>query len=55
MRLVWLTDLHLNFVTAGRIERLKYEIALQRPEALLVGGDKGGFDTALDGGAENLG
>jgi 3',5'-cyclic-AMP phosphodiesterase len=40
-RLVWLTDPHLNFVPADRIDRLKYEISLHRPDALLIGGDVG--------------
>ena len=38
-RLVWLTDLHLNFVTRQRAELLAKEIGDASPDAVLLGGD----------------
>ncbi|MCC7425076.1 MAG: metallophosphoesterase [Planctomycetaceae bacterium] len=40
-RLLWLTDLHLNFASPERIDLLKYSICERQPDALLVGGDTG--------------
>lgn len=39
MRLAWLTDLHLNFVTAPRRHLLYQSIRAAQPDALLVTGD----------------
>lgn len=39
--LLWLTDLHLDFVSPERIEALKYSIGQRHPDAILVGGDTG--------------
>lgn len=39
MRLVWLTDVHLNFVTRDRVNRLLLEIEGRSPDAVLVAGD----------------
>jgi predicted MPP superfamily phosphohydrolase len=38
-RLVWLTDIHLNFVELDRVEWLLDQIERQRPDAVLIGGD----------------
>lgn len=38
-RLVWLTDIHLNFVDPDRFGRMVDEITSQRPDAVLIGGD----------------
>jgi Icc-related predicted phosphoesterase len=40
-RLVWLTDLHLNFCSSDQIEQLLDQLRDQEPAALLVGGDIG--------------
>lgn len=40
-RLVWLTDLHLNFVGEEQIGQLASEIENAHPAALLIGGDLG--------------
>ncbi len=40
-RLAWLTDLHLNFVAPARFDQLLGEIAAERPDGLLIGGDTG--------------
>jgi len=39
MRLVWLTDIHLNFVSAARKDRMFDEICDAKPDAVLLGGD----------------
>ena len=44
-RLVWLTDLHLNFVTEDQIPPLAEEIRNQKPSAVLIGGDLGEADS----------
>lgn len=41
MRLLWLTDLHLNFVNVDLIEELLNQIKGHNPDALLIGGDTG--------------
>ena len=38
-RIIWLTDLHLNFCSELTIERLYAEIEASTPDALLIGGD----------------
>jgi predicted MPP superfamily phosphohydrolase len=40
-RLLWLTDLHLNFAPPERIDLLKNSIRERQPDVLLVGGDTG--------------
>lgn len=39
MRLVWLTDIHINFVSARARERLIARVRDARPDAVLIGGD----------------
>ena len=41
MRLAWLTDLHLNFVARHVFKKFIEEVAAQRPDAVLLGGDVG--------------
>lgn len=38
-RIVWLTDLHLNFLLAAPVRAFLKSLALARPDAVLVGGD----------------
>jgi 3',5'-cyclic AMP phosphodiesterase CpdA len=38
-RLVWVTDIHLNFVSVTEVEEFCHRIASERPDAVLVGGD----------------
>ncbi|HRX80330.1 MAG: metallophosphoesterase [Planctomycetaceae bacterium] len=40
-RIVWLTDIHLNFVESEITERLLDEVNAASPEAVLIGGDIG--------------
>ena len=40
-RLAWLTDLHLNFVTPGRVDRLCRAVRDAGADAVLLGGDIG--------------
>ncbi|MCA9124255.1 MAG: metallophosphoesterase [Planctomycetaceae bacterium] len=40
-RVVWLTDLHLNFVESEIRERLLDDVIAARPDAVLIGGDIG--------------
>ncbi len=40
-RLVWLTDLHLNFATKEALSRLVAEVQSTNPAAILIGGDIG--------------
>lgn len=39
MRLAWLTDLHLNFVSRGKLRAFLDEARAQQPDAILLGGD----------------
>lgn len=41
MKAVWLTDLHLNFVSRNGVSALLKSIAYMQPDCLLVGGDTG--------------
>lgn len=41
MKIAWITDIHLNFVDANRIETFCQTILSAEPDALLVGGDIG--------------
>jgi predicted MPP superfamily phosphohydrolase len=57
-RLAWLTDLHLNFVTPGHVDRLCRAVREAGADAVLLGGDIGeshdvvehleGLDARLD-------
>lgn len=38
-RVVWLTDIHLNFLSAERIDRFLGEVRAERPAAVLISGD----------------
>ena len=40
-RLAWLTDLHLNFVTPGHVDRLCRAVREAGADAVLLGGDIG--------------
>lgn len=40
-RVVWLTDLHLNFVAAERVDEFLDDIIATEPTAVLIGGDIG--------------
>src|SRR2546427_2173378 len=40
-RLVWVTDIHLNFISVAEVEAFCNHIASARPDAVLVGGDIG--------------
>lgn len=39
MRLAWLTDIHLNFVPPKKLGVFLEEVAAQKPDAVLLGGD----------------
>ncbi|MGH9856015.1 MAG: metallophosphoesterase, partial [Blastocatellia bacterium] len=39
--LVWVTDIHLNFVSTAEVETFCHRILSERPDAVLVGGDIG--------------
>ena len=41
MRLAWLTDLHLNFVSRRTFKAFVEEVAAAKPDAVLLGGDVG--------------
>ena len=41
MRVVWLTDIHLNFIGHDRIEAFCRDICAVRPNAILISGDIG--------------
>lgn len=41
MRVVWLTDIHLNFIGHDRIEAFFRDICAAGPDAILIGGDIG--------------
>jgi predicted MPP superfamily phosphohydrolase len=38
-RIIWLTDVHFNFVDVDRVDAVIDEIGQQQPEAVLLGGD----------------
>jgi 3',5'-cyclic-AMP phosphodiesterase len=40
-RLVWVTDIHLNFISMAEVEAFCHRIASARPDAVLAGGDIG--------------
>jgi predicted MPP superfamily phosphohydrolase len=39
MRLIWLTDIHLNFVPAPELNRLTHAIKREQPDAVAISGD----------------
>jgi len=47
MRLIWITDIHLNFLESKGIENLLCSILNQKPDALLIGGDIGDANTVV--------
>jgi Icc protein len=38
-RVIWLTDLHLNFLKLRQTDEFLARVAVQRPDAVLIGGD----------------
>ena len=38
-RIAWLTDIHLNFLSADRVDEFLATVAAERPDAVLIGGD----------------
>ena len=38
-RVVWLTDIHLNFLSDTRVDAFLGDVASQRPDSVLIGGD----------------
>jgi len=40
-RVVWVTDIHLNFISMSGVEAFCQRIVSERPDAILVGGDIG--------------
>lgn len=48
MRLAWLTDLHLNFVSRGNVKVLIQAVAAEKPDAVLLGGDIGEASSVAD-------
>ncbi len=47
MRLVWLTDIHLNFVPLARRIEFYTAVRNENPDAILLGGDTGEADTLI--------
>jgi Icc protein len=47
-RIVWLTDLHLNFLSDAQVGEFFEHVAADLPDALLVGGDIGESPTICD-------
>ncbi len=47
-RVVWLTDIHLNFLSDLRIAAFLAEVAAARPDAVLIGGDIGEAHNVCD-------
>ena len=39
VRVCWLTDLHLNMVSPGEVEKFAAGVVARRPDAVLIGGD----------------
>ncbi|MBZ0301880.1 MAG: metallophosphoesterase [Anaerolineae bacterium] len=46
MRIVWLTDIHLNFVPPHGLQRLYSDILRHEPDAILISGDIGESNSA---------
>jgi len=47
LRLGWLTDIHLNFVSLAKREEFYLTLCDQKLDALLLGGDIGEADSVL--------
>jgi predicted MPP superfamily phosphohydrolase len=47
-RIVWLTDIHLNFVESAIVDQLLADIAAESPDAVLIGGDVGESPNVAD-------
>jgi len=47
-RVVWLTDIHLNFLPAARVAAYLGQVAAERPDAVLVSGDIGESHNVCD-------
>jgi predicted phosphohydrolase len=45
VRLIWLTDIHLNFVSRATVDAFGRQIVAEKPDAVLIGGDIGEFDS----------
>ena len=41
MKLVWLTDIHLNFINSGELDNFCNKITSIHPDGVLIGGDIG--------------
>jgi 3',5'-cyclic AMP phosphodiesterase CpdA len=48
MRLAWLTDIHLNFLSRKKLAVFVKEVAAARPDAVLLGGDVAEADGVAD-------
>jgi predicted phosphodiesterase len=48
VRLAWVTDIHLNFVSAAGRTEFYGRIAAEQPDALLVGGDTGEAPSVIE-------
>lgn len=46
-RIVWLTDIHLNFVSPEKVNEFVQSITDESPDAILLGGDIGEADTIV--------
>ncbi len=47
-RVVWLTDIHLNFLSDARVAAFVEEVAAASPDAVLIGGDIGEAQNVCD-------
>jgi predicted MPP superfamily phosphohydrolase len=47
-RIVWLTDIHLNFLPEAGVQAFLAEVALVQPDAVLIGGDIGEAHNVCD-------
>jgi predicted MPP superfamily phosphohydrolase len=48
LRVAWLTDIHLNFLSEEAIETFLDQVRAARPDAVLLGGDIGEADDVVD-------
>ena len=48
MRVVWLTDIHLNFLLAHQVSEFLATVAATGPDAVLIGGDIGESQNVCD-------
>lgn len=47
-RVVWLTDIHLNFLTGRRIDAYLASVRSQNPDVVLISGDIGEAPTVVN-------